>query len=422
MKVVVYGSNLTAWVAAACLAKAGNNVVIQESCDDSTTEIYDISAIRDEPGLLDQIKLQLSQGRLKRSGSDTVFNADVHWLALQASEEARALTLVEVLGAEKPNNLLIVNQCNFEVGTTDKLQSLLKLNNNQAAVYIPDNLQEGKALQGFSQPKRIILGTDSDWALTITKALIRPFSQNIEQLQLMSCREAEFTKFAIIGMLAIRLGYINELANLADELEVDIDVIREGMGADPRIGNYYLFPGCGFGGQNFQDYISRFSDIFQNKRRSSLLKTVIEQNEVQKELLFRKLWQHYQCNLTGKTVTIWGTSFKPGTASIDNAPSLKTIRALIAQGVKVKVHDPEALDNLRAMFEDESLVSYYDDPYEAATGSDALLLTTEWPEYWSPDYEKLITRMHNPLILDGRNVFDKEALEMYGFTYLGIGR
>lgn len=423
MKVAVYGSDLTAWVAAASLAKVGNNVQVLDITTSEALPIHKISALRDEPGLLDQIELQIAEGRLTNAVSDEdVAAVDVHWLALQASEYNQAKTIVKKLAKAKPANLLIINQCNFDVGATDKLQTLLNVESNQAAVYIPDNLQEGKALQGFNSPKRIILGTDSDWALTITKALIRPFSQSLEHLKMMSAREAEFTKFAVTGMLAIRLGYINELANLADELDVDIDIIREGMGTDPRIGHHYLFPGCGFGGQNFQEYISRFSDIFQKNRHSSLLKTVIEQNEVQKELLFRKLWQHYQADLSGKTVTLWGASFKPGTASIDNAPSLRTIEALVAQNVTVQVHDPEALNNLEAYFGNEPLISYFEDPYEAANASDAILLMTEWPEYWSPDYEQLITRMRNPVLLDGRNIFDKKALESYGFIYLGIGR
>ncbi len=423
MNVKVYGADLSAWVAAACLARSGNQVIIEGPDDQRDKPLEEISAIRDEPGLLDQIADQIAKGQLLRSNhNDPHSHADIHWLALQPNEQSKAESLVQKLAREIPQNLLIINQCNFGVGYTDQLQSTLDLEKDQAVVYIPDNLQEGKALQGFSQPKRIILGTESQWALTMTRSLIRPYLQNIEHLQVMTAREAEFTKFAVTGMLAIRLGYINELANLADEMNVDIDVIRDGMGADPRIGRHYLSPGCGFGGQNFSNYIARFSDLFETQRKNSLLKTVISENEIQKELLFRKLWKHYQCNLNGKTVTLWGASFKPGTASIDNAPSLKLIEALLAQNVTVKVHDPEALENIREYFGDISLLQLCHDPYSAATHSDALMLVTEWPEYWSPDYNKLASLMNTPLILDGRNIFDREALELYGFTCKGIGR
>ncbi|BBB25468.1 nucleotide sugar dehydrogenase [Amphritea japonica] len=421
MKVKVYGADLTAWVAAACLARAGNGVLIEGSDNLLEENLHDISALRDEPGLLDQIELQLQEGRLKRTWPKGT-EANIHWLALEHDEFETAKEITLRLAKSIPDNLLIINQGNFGVGATDKLQALLNEDLNQVVVYVPNNLQEGKALQGFSQPKRITIGSENSWAITTTRALIRPFLQNIEHLLLMSSREAEFTKLAITGMLAIRIGYINELANLADQMNVDIDTIREGMGADPRIGNHYLAPGCGFGGLSFNQNIARFSETFEKRGKDSLLKTVISENEIQKELLFKKLWQHYQCDLSGKTVAVWGASFKPGTASINNAPSLKLIDALLAQGVHVKVHDPEALANLQEHYQNEPGISFCPNAYDAIKATDALLLVTEWPEYWSPDYHQLLEDMQTPLIIDGRNIFDREAVEMYGFTYMGVGR
>ena len=203
---------------------------------------------------------------------------------------------------------------------------------------------------------------------------------------------------------------------------MDISVVQDGMGADPRVGHHYLAPGCGFGGQNFAAYVSTFSGILQQQRERSLLKTVLDENELQKELLFRKLWQYYQGDIKGKTVAIWGASFKPGTASIDHAPSIKIIDALVSQGVNVRIHDPEAVANLQLHYRDESLIQYMEEPLLAAEGADALLLVTEWPEYWSPDYVKLRAMMNTPLIIDGRNIFDKDMLEQYGFEYIGVGR
>ena len=421
MKVKVYGADLTAWVAAACLARAGNNVLIEDSDDLREENLHNISALRDEPGLLDQIKLQLQEGRLKRVWPEGT-KANIHWLALEHDEFETAKEITLHLAKSIPDNLLIINQGNFGVGATDNLQAHLDEDQNQVVAYLPNNLQEGKALQGFSQPKRITIGSENRWAITTIRALIRPFLQNIEHLLLMSRREAEFTKLAITGMLAIRIGYINELANLADQMDVDIDTIREGMGADPRIGNHYLSPGCGFGGLSFNQNIARFSETFEKRGKDSLLKTVISENETQKELLFKKLWQYYHCDLSGKAVAVWGASFKPGTASINNAPSLKLIDALLAQGVQVKVHDPEALDNLQDYYQYQSGISFCHDAYDAIKDTDALLLVTEWPEYWSPDYHKLLEYMQTPLIIDGRNIFDREAVEMYGFTYMGVGR
>lgn len=420
MKINIYGSGLSAWVAAACLAKVGNNVMIDEALNGATQELIDIPVVRDEPDLLGQLQVQIKQGRLTRLLQAPAPSADIHWLAMQPTEQRLAEQVVARLKHSEMGHQLVVNQCNFEVGATAALQA--EFGGDNDVVYMPDNLQEGLALQGFYQPKRVILGADNESALIKIKAILKPFSQSLDVWQVMSSREAEFTKFAITGMLALRLGYINELANLAEQLGVDISVVQEGMGADPRVGPHYLSAGCGFGGQNFDAYVSTFSDILQKEQRQPLLKTVVEENEVQKELLFRKLWQHYGGDLQGKRVGIWGASFKPGTARIDNAPSLKIIDALVSQGVHVQVHDPEALNNLRQHYGKHALIQYMDSPMAAAKGVDALLVVTEWPLYWSPDYSALLAAMRRPLIIDGRNIFDRATMQQFGFNYLGVGR
>ena len=307
MRINVYGGGLSAWVAAACLAKVGNDVVIDEMAGQQQLALGELSVIADEPGLLPLIKQQITAGRLVRRQRDAHVATTVHWLALQPSEKLIAERVVGGLSASGVTALLIINQCNFAVGATQGLQVCLAGSGD--VVYVPDNLQEGSAIQGFTQPKRVILGLDNDDALVKARALFRPFTVNLDALQLMSSREAEFTKFAITGMLAIRLGYINELANLADLLKVDISVVQEGMGSDPRVGPNYLSPGCGFGGQNFDAYVSTFSSILQQQRGGSLLKAVVDENEQQKELLFRKFWQHYHGDIQGKVVAIWGASF-----------------------------------------------------------------------------------------------------------------
>ncbi len=420
MKINVYGSGLSAWVAAACLAKVGNDVVIDEMAGGWQQSLEDISIIVDEQGLLAQIQQQITAGRLVRRQRELDTATDIHWLALQPSDQQIAERVIGSLKSLGVSGLLVINQCNFAVGATEALQA--KLGKTGDIVYVPDNLPEGAALESFVRPERIILGLDKNTALTKTKALFKPFSGSLDALQLMNSREAEFTKFAITGMLALRLGYINELANLADQLNVDISVVQEGMGSDPRVGHHYLAPGCGFGGQNFAAYVSTFSGILQQQREASLLKTVLDENELQKELLFRKLWKYYQGDIRGRTVAIWGASFKPGTASIDHAPSIKIIDALVSQGVNVRLHDPEAVANLQLHYRDEALITYADGPLDAADGADALLLVTEWAEYWSPDYVGLLAKMRTPLIIDGRNVFDRDMLMQYGFEYKGVGR
>jgi UDPglucose 6-dehydrogenase len=223
-------------------------------------------------------------------------------------------------------------------------------------------------------------------------------------------------------MLALRIGYINELANLGDQLGVDIDEIRQAMGADPRIGRHHLSPGCGFGGNTFPQTLNSLAQLLSRRSESTLMQTVLNQNEKQKELPFRKLWTHFQADIHGRKFAIWGASFKPGTASIDGAPSLKTIEAIIAQEAEVRIHDPEANGNIHHVYHDNPQVKTISGKYDALKNVDAMLLLTEWPEYWSPDFEVMKKQMKSPVIVDGRNVYNREQIESLGFTYYSIGR
>ncbi|WP_415897589.1 nucleotide sugar dehydrogenase [Neptuniibacter sp. QD57_21] len=423
MKITIWGNELLAWTSAAALAESGNNILLVPNEHEFPNEQDLEFKVSNEPNLEQLISDAQHSGRLT-IGSDTdgIAHASNHILALNPDQFKTAERLVNRLSDQHSSNLLIINQSNFGVGSSDKLQSQLNEANNQVISYIPDMLAEGSALDNYKSPQTIILGCTNDWALLNIKALMRPFSQSVKQWMIMSCKEAEFTKFANTGMLALRLGYINELANLADQLEVDIEVIREAMITDPRIGPHYLHPGCGFGGLHFQQYIEALSDLMTEARNSKLLDTVLTENEKQKEQPFRKLWRHYSCDLQGKTITLWGLSFKSGTASIDNSPSLKVIDTLLAQGCTLQIHDPEAMNNIREHFGNQCNLIYFENPYDALKDSDGLLLLTEWPEYWSPDYNEVLNQMNQPLIIDGRNIFDKELLKSLGFTYYGVGR
>jgi UDPglucose 6-dehydrogenase len=252
--------------------------------------------------------------------------------------------------------------------------------------------------------------------------LYRPFSRQLEHFFIMSPREAEFTKLSIIGMLALRIGYINELANLGELLDVNIDVVRRAMGTDPRIGKHHLSPGCGFGGNTFPQIIDSLAQLLSETRQSTLLQTVLQENEKQKEQPFRKLWRHYDCNIQDMNFAIWGASFKPGSASLDGAPSLKVIDAIASQQANLRVHDPEAHENIQRLYHHNPRVKVISSKYDALRNVDGLLLLTEWPEYWSPDYELMLKQMRTPLIIDGRNVFNREQIESLGFTYYRVGR
>jgi UDPglucose 6-dehydrogenase len=240
----------------------------------------------------------------------------------------------------------------------------------------------------------------------------------------MPRRAAELTKLAINGMLATRISYMNEIAGLADTLGVDVEHVREGMGADTRIGYEYLYPGCGFGGPSFSRDLMRLADVQSaSGRHSALLDQVLDINEHKKETLFRKLWAHYHGRLEGKVVAIWGAAFKPGTARIDHAPVLTLLRALWAQGVRVRLHDPAAIEALRERLGEHPLLELFDgDPDEALEGADALMLVTEWKAYWNPDWPRLASRLAGKLLLDGRNIYDPTHVAGMGLQYRGIGR
>lgn len=434
MKIAIWGNELIAWTAAACFAEMGNEVLFvpgfngqnqqQKSPPDTASLETAPAIVKEEPGLLEQLQEQQQHKRLLFCNSVTASEAMLHLLAFLPKQLECAQHLCELLAIDDSRQLILMNASNFGIGASDKLQSQFK-GEQQIMAYIPDQLPAGKALSHFRHPDHLIIGCQQDWALMHIRALYRPFSQNLNNWLIMSAKEAEYTKFAITGMLALRLSYINDLANLADELDVDIDIIRQAMGSDERIGQHYLNPGCGFGGEHFPQYIEGLAGTLSEAQNSSLISTVLEQNEQQKELPFRKLWRHYNCDLQGKTISIWGLAFKPGTASISNAPSLKVIDALLSQGCQVQVHDPMAQANIKQHFAEHAKkeqLHFCDTEMQTLKNSEGLLLLTEWAQYSSPDYMAMQDSMNTPLIIDGRNLFDKELLQDLGFTYYGVGR
>ena len=422
MKIVIWGSELTAWVTAAALAQTGNDIYLVSNSQITDPITLMGSSIRNEPGLRDLVVDGFEQKRIRLVQMRTALGIQAHVLSMNPSEFESAHDIVEQLAGKAEGPLLVINQSHFGVGATDRLQALLDKRKKQVAVYFAENISEGEALDRIRNPKSLILGSDDEAATLTVKALFKPFSKQLEHLFVMRPREAEFTKLSIIGMLALRIGYINELANLGEQLGVDIDVVRDGMGADPRIGRHHLAPGCGFGGNTFPQTLDSLAQLLSEKNESTLLHTLLQQNEKQKELPFRKLWKHYRADLHDRKIAIWGASFKPGSASLDAAPSLRVIDAIVAQQAEVRVHDPEANENVHHLYHDNAYVKIINGKYDALKNVDALLVLTEWPEYWSPDFELMLKQMKSPVIIDGRNIFDREQLESLGFTYYGIGK
>ncbi|OMH31843.1 UDP-glucose/GDP-mannose dehydrogenase family protein [Motiliproteus sp. MSK22-1] len=442
MKVSVYGSGLTGLVTACALADVGNDVAViccdnsnfdKNSDDKNTAEKLQNAVIGfEEPGLNQKLTNQLASGRLHITADvkKGFHHGQVHFIALSSDQLDHAKVLLSQLAKEISSTITVVNQSTFPVGSATRLKALMCELQEQRGVIpdihvlaLPSLLQEGAAIANFVRPQRILVGADDDWGLRLLTDLLRPFNRNHDQLIVMSTKAAEFTKYAINGMLATKLSFMNEMANLADQLEVDIEQVRQGVGSDPRIGYDYIYPGCGFGGLSFsEDLISLARTVEDKVEDSFLLKTVLDTNEQQKEVLFRKLWRYWDTELKGKTIALWGGAFKPNTDSIDNAPSLLLMEALWAQGVHIRLYDPKALPKFQEYFGDRKGLTLCASAYEAVDGVDALMIVTEWKEFWSPDFDLLGKLMNERLIFDGRNLFDPSYMKQLGFRYFGIGR
>lgn len=423
MHIDVYGSSLCALVTAGSLASTGHSVVLRLPEGDIARQLQRGECPFSEPGLEVLLNEQRHNRRLRlgrmvdapEDGVSTVF------LALDLDDIELAHDIVARLASLNRRFWLVVNQSAFPVGTTDKLQQTL--GDGGAVVSLPELLQEGVAVQQFMRPPQLLLGCDDPYAEALVREILRPVSRLRDQFLVMSPKQAEFAKFAIMGMLATRVSFMNDMASLADALDVDIEPVRQAVGADPRIGPAYLYPGCGFGGPSLSRNVMDLANVLEASGiGSQLLDHVLRINERQKEVLFRKLWRHYHTRLEGRVVAIWGASFKPNTGRIDNAPVLRMLEALWAQGALVRVHDPMALPTLRSRFGAREDLRLCTDPYEAATGADALMLVTEWKEYWNPDFGRLRLDMRVPVLLDGRNIYDPDFVRRSGFTYYGVGR
>lgn len=427
MHLAIYGDTTGALVSAGALASSGHFVSLHVP---GGREAFRASEVPSrEPGLNTLLNEQVAAGTLTVEDFDAPRRAEVTviWLALAPAQFELAYNIVARLQPRSDAPWLVVNQSTFPVGSTEALQDVLIEAvgaGDDAVLCLPDLLVEGAALSGFTRAGHWLAGSSSFWAQRMIAEILRPFNRRRDNIMWMTPREAEFTKLAISGMLATRLSFMNDMANLADTLGVDIENVRQGMGADSRIGASYLYPGCGFGGPAFsRDVLSLAGELQRSGMQSELLNQVWRINERQKEVLFHKLWQHYEANLKGRRVALWGAAFKPGTARIDNAPSLRLIEALWAQGVEVHVHDPKAMGTLGAWAKEQGQVlALHDDPYDALQQADALLLVTEWKGYWSPDFARMAKLMRHSVLLDGRNIWDPDFVKESGFVYHGIGR
>ncbi|AOA57002.1 nucleotide sugar dehydrogenase [Acinetobacter larvae] len=419
MKIALYGNTLQAQVMAGLLAECGHMVYWykQQEC-----ELHQAYQVIPDYQLNHLIHTQIEKGFLVPSESEQfAIDFDVYLLSFQSSAYQTAEQLLKTLAAHTAvAPKLIIN------GSTFGLQATLQLKESFTHTdwaYLPDMVQEGRAIDSFIQMQQVVIGVDSTQAQTLIQEIFRPIFPHTQQYLFMPILDAEFTKFSLSGMLATRISYMNDLALVAEKLGIDILNVRQGLAADTRIGASYLSPGCGFGGENFShDILTLSKTVSKTGTQSRLLEQVYQINQQQKEILFRKLWIYYNGDLRDKTVAIWGAAFKENTSSIQNSPIHVMLAALWAQGVRVQLHDPEALHEIYAYYGQRDDLILCEQQYQATENADALCLMTAWKQYFSPDFKRLKHAMAHPYLLDGRNIYDPVYVRSQGFIYTGIGR
>ncbi len=424
MNIAVYGDSTAAITCAAAFAETGNHVTLVPFV--AMDEAGLLRQVAEEPGVPALVSTGLQNGTFKLAPlQKTVRDAQVQIFAMQAEQQMWAEQLTATLAESGTQAVTLVVRATFPVGSAERLQARIAEKRSCALVVEPDFLPEGRALSAFKRPDRILLGTTSREAEACMRNLYRPFNRNRDVILVVSPRAAELTKFATNAMLATRVSFMNELAQLAESYGVDIEQVRQGLGMDRRIGFDFLYPGVGFGGPYFARDVQRLAEMMRAQQvDAGLLDAVLDINALQKEALFRKAWVHYDYALEGRIFTLWGVSYKPHTESVINAPSVPLARALLAQGAEIKLYDPAAMQAFMAVLteQEKARVQPCETPYQALSDSDGLMLVTEWKPFWHPDWCAVKAAMRTPVIFDGRNIYSPERLKDEGFVYYGIGR
>jgi UDPglucose 6-dehydrogenase len=434
MNVSVIGTGYVGLVTGACLADAGNSVL----CLDLNTE--KIAALNAgqipifEPGLEPIVRRNREAGRLKFSTdvAASVAHGDLQLIAVNTPPgEDGSADLQHVLGAARAIGRhmkaykLVVTKSTVPVGTADKIKEAIQRETSTdfSVVSNPEFLKEGAAVEDFMRPHRVIIGSQDARAVTLLRQLYAPFQRNHERIIVMSVRSAELTKYAANAMLATRISFMNEIANLAEALGADVEEVRRGIGSDPRIGYQFLYAGAGFGGSCFPKDVKALQRTAAAAGRPLRVLGAVEQvNEAQKHVLGEKIKSKFGENLHGKTFAVWGLAFKANTDDMREAPSRALIADLVAAGASVRGYDRAAAHEAKSVFKENKNVEIVDSALAALEGADALAIVTEWQEFRSPDFAAIKSRLKTPAIFDGRNLYDPAVLRALGFEYYPIGR
>ncbi|MFZ6848167.1 UDP-glucose dehydrogenase family protein [Undibacterium sp. RuRC25W] len=451
MKITIIGTGYVGLVTGACLAELGNDVFCLD-VDARKIEILNNGGIPiHEPGLEEVVARNRAAGRIRFSTEveASVAHGDVQFIAVGTPpDEDGSADLQYVLAAARnigkymTGFKVIVDKSTVPVGTADRvgaaLQGELTTRNSEASFSVvsnPEFLKEGAAVEDFMRPDRIVIGCDStpqgDKARSMMKKLYAPFNRNHERTYWMDVRSAEFTKYAANAMLATRISFMNELANLADHVGADIEAVRHGIGSDPRIGHSFLYAGCGYGGSCFPKDVQALERTAQDYGLNLLILQAVEAvNARQKQVLGKKILQRFEQNLQGRHFAIWGLAFKPNTDDMRAASSRVLLEELLRSGATVAVYDPVSMEEAKRVFaldfadspELLSSIRFAENPMDALDGADALAIVTEWKAFRSPDFDQVKARLKQPVIFDGRNLFEPGIMTEIGIEYHGIGR
>jgi len=433
MKIAVVGTGYVGLVSGTCFAESGNQVTCididaakVEKMKNGYVPIY-------EPGLETLFERNTRQGRLHFTTdlAAGIKDAKIIFLALPtppgadgAADLSFVIKVAKDLSEIITDYKVIVDKSTVPVGTAEMVAAVLgeKLDKSLFDVVSnPEFLREGVAVDDFMKPDRVVVGTNSEKAITIMNALYEPFVRQGNPIIFMDERSAEMTKYAANSYLATRISFMNEIANLCSLLGADVDMVRKGMGSDSRIGKRFLFPGVGYGGSCFpKDVQALAKAAAESAYDFKILNAVMQVNELQKEILSTKIIRHFGGDLTGRTIGVWGLAFKPNTDDIREAPALTIIDNLLSNGAKIKTYDPEGMDNMAKIYGDR--IAFCDNEYDAIEGVDALAIVTEWNVFRNPDFDRMKELMTSPVIFDGRNVYDVETTRALGFHYDSIGR
>lgn len=436
MKVIVIGTGYVGLVSGTCFSEMGVDV----TCVD--IDVRKITMLRAgevpiyEPGLAELIQRNVAAGRLHFTTqlSECLTEAELVFIAVGTPEDkdgaadlSYVLEVAREFGRHITHKAILVVKSTVPVGTTYRVKQTVQEELARRGVEVsfevasnPEFLKEGSAVKDFMSPDRVVVGVESETAKQVLTQLYRPFLINNFRVIFMDIPSAEMTKYASNAMLATRISFMNDIANLCEKVGADVNMVRKGVGADARIGSKFLYPGCGYGGSCFpKDVKALIHTAHEHGCKMRVLEAVDAVNEQQKELLFHKLMMHYDGNLQGKTVAIWGLSYKPETDDMREAPSLVLINKLLDAGCRVQVYDPVAMPECHRRLGDK--VVYGRDMYDAAVDADALLLVTEWKAFRLPSWQTLKRIMRSPVIFDGRNIYEAEEIESLGFRYYKIG-